>query len=225
MKTFTIKTDPLTNEEYLEVYLRGRQVLTDPFLNKGTAYSPDERLSLGLSGLVRSAVSDIETQRARNYEMFRRKQDDLEKYIFLQSLLNRNEILFYDLLYHHLAEMLPIVYTPTVGKACALFSHITREYRGLYVSPDNIANIDQILRDVAMPEVRLIVAAAASTASSTRNWSSASCSRSSATSRARCCSGRTSRSRRRSCCWSATAIASCRSTTTSRAPVRWHSRR
>jgi|GEM_PF-2943145 len=189
---------------------RGRQVLTDPFLNKGTAYSPDERLSLGLSGLVRSAVSDIETQRARNYEMFRRKQDDLEKYIFLQSLLNRNEILFYDLLYHHLAEMLPIVYTPTVGKACALFSHITREYRGLYVSPDNIANIDQILRDVAMPEVRLIVvtdgerilglgdlgsdgmgipvgkinlyvAAAASTASSTRNWSSASCSRSSAT--------------------------------------------
>lgn len=157
MKTFSIKTDPLTNEEYLEVYLRGRQVLTDPFLNKGTAYSPDERLSLGLSGLVRSAVSDIETQRARNYEMFRRKQDDLEKYIFLQSLLNRNEILFYDLLYHHLAEMLPIVYTPTVGKACALFSHITREYRGLYVSPDNIANIDQILRDVAMPEVRLIV--------------------------------------------------------------------
>lgn len=157
MKTFTIKTDPLTHEEYLEVYLRGRQVLTDPFLNKGTAYSPDERLSLGLSGLIRSAVSDIETQRARNYEMFARKQDDLEKYIFLQSLLNRNEILFYDLLYHHLAEMLPIVYTPTVGKACAMFSHIMREFRGIYVSPDNIANIDQILRDVAMPEVRLIV--------------------------------------------------------------------
>ena len=157
MKTFSIKTDPLTNEEYLEVYLRGRQVLTDPFLNKGTAYSPDERLSLGLSGLVRSAVSDIETQRTRNYEMYKRKQDDLEKYIFLQSLLNRNEILFYDLLCHHLAEMLPIVYTPTVGKACTLFSHITREYRGLYVSRDNIANIDQILRDVAMPDVRLIV--------------------------------------------------------------------
>ena len=157
MKTFALKTDPLTNEEYLEIYLRGRQVLTDPFLNKGTAYSPDERLSLGLSGLVRSAVSDIETQRARNYEMFRRKQDDLEKYIFLQSLLNRNEILFYDLLYHHLAEMLPIVYTPTVGNACAMFSHITREFRGVYISPDNIANIDQILRDVAMPEVRLIV--------------------------------------------------------------------
>lgn len=157
MKTFSLKTDPLTNEEYLEVYLRGRQVLTDPFLNKGTAFTQDERLSLGLSGLVRSCVSDIETQRVRNYEMYSRKQDDLEKYIFLQSLLNRNEVLFYDLLCHHLAEMLPIVYTPTVGKACTLFSHITREYRGIYVSPDNIANIDSILRDVSVPEVRLIV--------------------------------------------------------------------
>ncbi len=157
MQTFSIKTDPLTNEEYLEVYLRGRQVLTDPFLNKGTAFSEDERLELGLSGLVRSAVSDIETQRARNYEMFRRKQDDLEKYIFLQSLLNRNEILFYDLLCHHLTEMVPIVYTPTVGKACAMFSHITREFRGIYISPDNIANIDQIFREVALPDVRLIV--------------------------------------------------------------------
>jgi len=157
MKTFSIKTDPLTHEEYLEVYLRGRQVLTDPFLNKGTAFSEDERLKLGLSGLVRSSISDIETQRARNYEMFRRKQDDLEKYIFLQSLLNRNEILFYDLLCHHLTEMLPIVYTPTVGKACAMFSHITREFRGIYISPETIANIDQILRDVALPDVRLIV--------------------------------------------------------------------
>jgi malic enzyme len=103
---------------------------------------------------VRSAVSDIETQRARNYEMFSRKQDDLEKYIFLQSLLNRNEILFYDLLRHHQPEMLPIVYTPTVGKACTLFSHITREYRGIYVSPDNIGDIDRIFGDVALPEVR-----------------------------------------------------------------------
>jgi malic enzyme len=156
MKTYSLKTDPLTDEEFLEVYLRGRQVLTDPFLNKGTAFTDDERTSLGLSGLVRCAVSDIETQRARNYEMFCRKQDDLEKYIFLQSLLNRNEVLFYDLLCHHLAEMLPIVYTPTVGKACAMFSHITREYRGIYVSPDNIANIDRILRDAA-DDIRLIV--------------------------------------------------------------------
>jgi malate dehydrogenase (oxaloacetate-decarboxylating) len=157
MKTFTMKIDPLTSEEYVEVYLRGRQVLTDPFLNKGTAFTDDERTSLGLHGLIRSCVSDVETQRARNYEMYLRKQDDIERYIFLQSLLNRNEILFYDLLCHHLPEMLPIVYTPTVGTACTMFSHITREYRGIYVTPDNIANIDDIFQGVALPDVRLIV--------------------------------------------------------------------
>ncbi|HSP16631.1 MAG TPA: NAD-dependent malic enzyme [Thermoanaerobaculia bacterium] len=157
MQTFAFKTDPLTDEEYLEVYLRGRQVLTDPLLNKGTAFTSDERRTLGLDGLLRSCVSDIETQRARNYEMYSRKQDDLEKYIFLQSLLNRNEILFYDLLCNHLEEMLPIVYTPTVGQACTMFSHITREYRGVYISPDNIGDIDRIFQEVSLPEVRLIV--------------------------------------------------------------------
>ena len=81
MRTFSIKSDPLTGEEYLEVYLRGRQVLNDPFLNKGTAFDIEERSDLGLSGLVRSCVSDIDTQRARNYQMFSRKQDDIEKYI------------------------------------------------------------------------------------------------------------------------------------------------
>jgi len=157
-QAFAFKTDPLTDEEYLEVYIRGRQVLTDPFLNKGTAFTGEERATLGLDGLLRSCVSDIETQRTRNYEMYSRKQDDIEKYIFLQSLLNRNEILFYDLLCSHLTEMLPIVYTPTVGKACMMFSHITREYRGVYISPDNIADVDRIFRNVALPDVRLIVA-------------------------------------------------------------------
>ena len=158
MRTFEFKTDPFTDDEYLEVYLHGRQVLTDPFLNKGTAFTPEERETLGLDGLIRSCVSDIETQRARNYEMFTRKQDDIEKYIFLQSLLNRNEILFYDLLSHHLSEMLPIVYTPTVGKACLMFSHITREYRGVYLTPDNIGRIDGIFANLALPDIRLIVA-------------------------------------------------------------------
>ncbi|HTY60586.1 MAG TPA: NAD-dependent malic enzyme [Bacteroidota bacterium] len=157
MKTFSVKIDPLTGEEYFEVYLRGRQLLTDPFLNKGTAYTGEERLALGLDGLIRSCVSDIETQRTRNYEMYERKQDDIEKYIFLQSLLNRNEILFYNLLCNNLTEMLPIVYTPTVGNACLMLSHITREYRGIYISPENIANIDTIFAEVSLPDVNLIV--------------------------------------------------------------------
>ena len=157
MRTFSIKSDPLTGEEYLEVYLRGRQVLNDPFLNKGTAFDDGERIDLGLSGLLRSCVSDIDTQRTRNYEMYSRKQDDIEKYIFLQALLNRNEILFYDLLCSHLTEMLPIVYTPTVGKACTMFSHITREYRGVYVSPENAGDLDRIFGGLSLPDVRLIV--------------------------------------------------------------------
>jgi malate dehydrogenase (oxaloacetate-decarboxylating) len=157
MKTFSLKTDPLTSEEYLEVYLRGRQLLQDPFLNKASSFNEEERLNLGLGGLLRSRISDIETQRTRNYEMYCRKSDDLEKYIFLQALLNRNETLFYSLLSEHLTEMLPIVYTPTVGKACQQLSHITREYRGVYVSPETIANIDKYFQEVSLPEVNLIV--------------------------------------------------------------------
>lgn len=157
MKTFTIKTDPLTNEEYFEVNLRGKQLLTDPFLNKASAFTLEERLNLGLSGLLRSRVSNIEIQRSRNREMYARKQDDIEKYIYLQALLNRNETLFYSLLCDNLTEMLPIVYTPTVGKACQMLSHITRHYRGIYISPDNIANIDGIFQDICLPEVNLIV--------------------------------------------------------------------
>jgi malate dehydrogenase (oxaloacetate-decarboxylating) len=157
MKTFTIKNDPLTSEEYIEVALRGRQLLTDPFLNKGSAFNREERLSLGLSGLLRSRISKIESQRQRNYEMFVRKQDEIEKYIFLQALLNRNETLFYSLLVEHLTEMLPIVYTPTVGKACQMLSHITRHFRGVYISPENINNIDTIFQEISLPDVNLIV--------------------------------------------------------------------
>jgi len=156
-KPFAMKTDPLTGEEYLEVELRGQQLLKHPLLNKASAFSAQERLTLGLSGLLRPIVSDLETQRKRSYEMFSRKTDEIEKYIFLQALLNRNETLFYSLLSAHLSEMLPIVYTPTVGKACMMLSHITRDYRGIYLSPENINDIDHILRDVPLPDVHLVV--------------------------------------------------------------------
>jgi malate dehydrogenase (oxaloacetate-decarboxylating) len=157
MKSYSIKIDPLINEEYLEVQFRGQQLLTDPFLNKGSAFTEEERIRLGLVGLLRSTISDIETQSVRSYEMYSRKQDEIEKYIFLQSLLNRNETLFYHLLSKHLIEMLPIVYTPTVGKACLMLSRITREYRGMYVTPANVGNIDEIFQEVSLPEVSLIV--------------------------------------------------------------------
>jgi malate dehydrogenase (oxaloacetate-decarboxylating) len=157
LKTFSMKIDPLTGEEYLEVALRGQQLLNDPFLNKASAFSLEERLTLGLEGHFRPTISDIDTQAQRSYEMYSRKQDDIEKFIFLQGLLNRNETLFYSLLSKHLEEMLPIVYTPTVGKACLMLSHITREYRGLYLSPQNIDYIDKIFQELPMSHVCLVV--------------------------------------------------------------------
>jgi malate dehydrogenase (oxaloacetate-decarboxylating) len=157
VKTFSFKVDPLTGEEYYEVYIRGRQLLNDPLLSKLSGFTQEERLALGLDGFVRPAVSTIESQAARCMESYNRKQDDLERYIYLQSLLDRCEVLFYHVLCNHLAEMVPIVYTPTVGHACMQLSHIMRRYRGLYLTPDNIGNIDQIFMSVSRPAVRLIV--------------------------------------------------------------------
>ena len=157
MKTFSLRVDPLTNEEYWEVHLRGQQLLNEPLLNKASAFTQEERLSLELSGLLRTAVSTLDLQVQRSLDNYRRKPDDIEKYIFLQGLLNRNEVLFYRLLGENLTEMVPIVYTPTVGQACLELSHITRRYRGIYLSPDNIANIDQIFQSVSLPSVNLIV--------------------------------------------------------------------
>lgn len=158
MKTFSIKMDPLTGEEYFEVYLRGSQILNDPFLNKASAFTLEERMNLGLVGLLRYGISEVGIQVNRSLAMYRRKTDDLERYIFLQGLLDRNEILFYRLLCEHILEMLPIVYTPTVGQACLRLSHITRRYRGIYISPYNVANIDDIFQNnVSLPDVNLIV--------------------------------------------------------------------
>jgi malate dehydrogenase (oxaloacetate-decarboxylating) len=157
MKTFSIKVDPLTHEEYWEVYLRGQQLLSDPLLNKASAFSHEERLALDLSGLLRSAVSPIEEQVNRTSNAYSQKTTDLERFIYLQGLMDRNEVLFYRTLAEHLKDMVPIVYTPTVGQACLQLSKITRRFRGLYLSPDNINRIDTILQSISLPSVNLIV--------------------------------------------------------------------
>ena len=157
MKTFSMKIDPLTNEAYWEVYLRGQPLLHDPLLNKGSAFSEEERLSLGLCGLLPCGLSTIGHQKERSMESLRRKPDNMEKYIFLQGLLNRQEVLYYRLLVDHLTELVPIVYTPTVGQACMELSHIARRFRGIYLSPENIAKIDQIFQSISLPSVDLIV--------------------------------------------------------------------
>jgi malate dehydrogenase (oxaloacetate-decarboxylating) len=157
MKTFSFKIDALTGEEFLEVYIRGRQLLNDPLLNKGSGFTREERLAFGLEGYLRSGFSSMEVQVERTLEAYRRKPDAMERYIFLNSLLDRSEPLFYRLLCDNLTEMVPIVYTPTVGQACLELSHIQRRFRGVYVSPENIDRVDQIFQSLSRPHVSLIV--------------------------------------------------------------------
>ena len=112
----------------------GVELLHDPFLNKGTAFTQEERAALGLCGLLPPHIHTQDEQVKRVLENFRRKPTDLEKYIFMIALQDRNENLFYRVIMDHLDEMLPIIYTPTVGQACQEYGHIFRRSRGLFIS-------------------------------------------------------------------------------------------
>ena len=114
-------------------YLRGMELLDAPLLNKGTAFTEEEREAFGLSGLLPPHVESLDEQVVRAYEAFRRKSDDLERYIYVRALQDRNEVLFYRLLLDHLEEMIPVVYTPVVALGCQEFSHIYRRPRGLII--------------------------------------------------------------------------------------------
>src|SRR5579864_4889946 len=113
---------------------RGTALLEDPALNKGTAFTLEERAALALDGLLPPVVETLEQQSRRCYVAFGAKQDDLERHIYLRALQDTNEALFYRLLLDHTEEMLPIVYTPVVARACAEFSHIYRRPRGLFIA-------------------------------------------------------------------------------------------
>ena len=140
--------------------LRGRQVLADPRLNKGTAFSDGERQRLGLTGLIPAAHFTLDDQVARVYAQYRHQPDDLARNVTLNALQDRNEVLFYRLLTGHLSEMLPIVYTPTVGLAIEHYSHEYRRPRGIYLSVDHPELIEDSLlaADLGPEDVDLIVA-------------------------------------------------------------------
>jgi malate dehydrogenase (oxaloacetate-decarboxylating) len=139
------------------VHLRGMDLLNNPALNKGTAFTEDERESFGLNGLLPPVIESLDDQVGRAYQAFSLKSNDLERHIYLRQLQDANEVLFYRLLLDHIDEMLPIVYTPVVALGCQEFSHIYRRPRGLFIPYPQRHFIPALLRNHPSPEVDVVV--------------------------------------------------------------------
>jgi malate dehydrogenase (oxaloacetate-decarboxylating) len=144
----------------VRIRARGRSVLSNPMLNRGTAFTPEQRQLLGLQGLLPSGVTTLEGQLRRVYAQYRRQPDALAKNVFLANMRDRNEVLFYRLLAEHLEEMLPIVYTPTVGIAIERYSHEYRRPRGVFLDVNHPENVEESLRNYGLEgdDVDLLVA-------------------------------------------------------------------
>ncbi|XXT65238.1 NAD-dependent malic enzyme [Sorangium sp. So ce693] len=156
-KYFDVKKDAY-GREYMEVYFDGIALLRLVMTNKGTAFTPEERVNLGLDGLLPPQVNTMDQQLARVYGGFRREPTPIAKYQYLRALQERNEILYYALLNRHLGEMLPIVYTPTVGEAVQQFNFLYQSARGVSFSPANIDRAQRVLASFPWEDVRMIVA-------------------------------------------------------------------
>ena len=141
----------------IETELSGKDLMSDPVLNKGTAFNYKDRIRFDLHGLLPPVIETLEQQCVRAYEAYKRKGDDLERHIFLRALQDTNETLFYALLYRHTAEMAPIIYTPVVAQGCINFSHIYRRPRGLFLSYPLADMMDEIIENRPYSDVDVIV--------------------------------------------------------------------
>ena len=151
---------PTPNGVVARIHARGSAVLASPTINRGTAFTLAERETLGLTGLLPTGVSTLESQLRRVYAQYREQANDLRKWVYLANLRDRNEVLFYRLLSDHLSEMLPVVYTPTVGVAIERFSQEFRRTRGVYPSVDHPEDVETALRntDLGPDDLDLLVA-------------------------------------------------------------------
>lgn len=140
------------HENIILTTLKGKEILSNPFLNKGTAFTKEEREELGLDGLLPPQVLTLDEQVNRAYEQYSMRTTDLFKNGLLYDLYNRNVVLFYRLLKEHLAEMLPIIYTPTVGDAIQSYSHSYRRPGGLYLSIENPEGIEKAFYNLGQPK-------------------------------------------------------------------------
>jgi malate dehydrogenase (oxaloacetate-decarboxylating)(NADP+) len=140
-----------------EIFPRGLELLHNPVLNKGTAFTETERDLLGIRGLLPAHLQTQEEQMKRVLTNLRRKPTVLERYIFLIALLDRNETLFYRTIIDNIEEMLPLIYTPTVGQACQEYSNIFRRTRGLFVSAEDRGRVAEVLRNWPGRDIRVIV--------------------------------------------------------------------
>ncbi len=147
----------LNSKRPLYIPYAGNTLLELPLLNKGSAFSEEERRSFNLHGLIPHVTETIEEQSQRSYQQYSAFNSDINKHIYLRNIQDTNETLFYHLIEHHLSEMMPIIYTPTVGEACQHFSDIYRRHRGIFISYPDRDQIDQIIHNISKRNVKVIV--------------------------------------------------------------------
>lgn len=147
----------MNSEKPLYIPYSGPMLLETPLLNKASAFSKEERESFNLTGLLPDITESIESQTARAYDQLQSFTSNIDKHVYLRNIQDTNETLYYRLVVEHLEEIMPLIYTPTVGQACQLFSRIYRRHRGLFISYNDRHNIDAILHNATKRKIKVVV--------------------------------------------------------------------